>query len=195
MLRYVDTNIADEELVNALRAKCARVLTARRLGRSSETVRVVFEGTSLPEDVTIGSMHHKVHEYKTRAIQCRQCHKFGHTADLCRRGERCECCGGEHDSRDCHEEPRCVNCKRSGAKDPHCSARRRENDIARFRARHANATREDAKEATQKTYASAARESGKHATLEQTQTSQQTEHLRSTSHNAAEDVKYINRRH
>lgn len=104
-------------------------------------------------------MRYRVHAYKPRAIQCQQCHKFGHTASLCTRGQRCSRCGGKHSENECDSNPHCVNCKKAhGADNPRCSARRRENEIARYRAEHVNSTRQEAKEATQRSYATAVRE-------------------------------------
>lgn len=62
--------------------------------------------------VIIGFEERKVHEH-INILQCKECHRFGHSAKHCNYQKRCTRCAGTHETDECTEEnmqQRCFNC-------------------------------------------------------------------------------------
>ena len=116
----------------------ARRCVVRRGGRTEETrnVEVHFEGTVLPQEVTLPWQgRYRVRAFVAAPTRCYRCQRFGHVARACRgRSEVCAVCAGPHDSKECFKRrqdasppaPRCHNC---GGNHPawstHCKERTR----------------------------------------------------------------------
>lgn len=78
----------------------------------SESLKITFTATNIPEAVTIGHSYYKVRPYVEQPKQCYKCQRLGHTASGCRAKIRCLLCGGDHPKEQCQAtEFRCANCK------------------------------------------------------------------------------------
>lgn len=85
-----------------------KVVDARRLKKNTEVdgktvltptsfVRVVFEGTILPDYLIVNKLRIPVLPYAPKVWQCNTCLKLGHTADRCGGRKRCDKCGLIHE--------------------------------------------------------------------------------------------------
>lgn len=84
---------------------------------STPFVRVIFEGTVLPDYVILSKLRIPVQPYAPRVMQCRICFRLGHSESHCGNRKRCERCGLIHEdgkpSLSCLEGAyNCPNCKR-----------------------------------------------------------------------------------
>lgn len=78
---------------------------------SSTSVKVVFEGQTLPKKMKIGYNSYTIREYKFHPLQCFRCQRYGHSARGCTSALRCFVCAGPHSFRECTaEQPKCANC-------------------------------------------------------------------------------------
>ena len=110
------TDLTNEELLQELADQgVCRVerLPSRQLGWGpNPTVRLTFQGASLPQAIRCGYLVVPVTPWVPAPPQCKNCWDKGrHTARNCRRRNPiCGQCGGNHPSQGCQEPPHCVNC-------------------------------------------------------------------------------------
>ena len=97
-----------------------KVLGVQRLKRrdgnewkDSTSLRIIFQGDSLPEGIFIFQSSYRVRPYVGPPLQCYNCQRPGHTAGGCTANPRCLLCAGEHNRKDCSVSPsefKCANC-------------------------------------------------------------------------------------
>ncbi|KAG0415691.1 hypothetical protein HPB47_007130 [Ixodes persulcatus] len=105
----VDMTVTMEKIVELI--DCGvHVVYARRFG-VSRSVKVVFEGDTLPAHVKIGLVRYSVRPFVPRPLQCRKCFRIGHVAETCINEAVCGQCSGKHTEGRCDGPQRCVNCK------------------------------------------------------------------------------------
>lgn len=136
IVRGVPTNISPEAFLKMLAP--ADVVSVYRCNRSvgdtrvpTESVIVSFAGLTRPTEVKAWPYLFRVEALSPRPLQCRNCWRFGHSANACRSSTRCVKCGGSHSTSDCNvETPRCCLCEGTHtASDNSCPARGRELQI------------------------------------------------------------------
>ena len=79
----------------------------------TESVRVAFPGTLLPEYVNINGLLIKVREFIRNQRFCEKCHRYNHSAKYCLNKEKCKSCGSEqHKYENCEfkSNNKCVDC-------------------------------------------------------------------------------------
>ena len=79
----------------------------------SNSWRVTFAGTALPDYVTIGLLRLPVKLFVPRVMNCSNCFRLGHTATYCENKARCNKCGEHHDGGTCTsqtEDQKCLYC-------------------------------------------------------------------------------------
>jgi hypothetical protein len=85
---------------------------------SRQTLTLTFDGTVLPDKVSIGFEWCRVRPYIPNPKRCYNCQRFGHFSGACRSKATCANCGSrEHThSRDspCKNKSHCVNCGGDG---------------------------------------------------------------------------------
>ena len=110
------SDLTNEELLQELADQgVCRVerLPSRQLGWGpNPTVRLTFQGASLPQAVRCGYLVVPVTPWVPAPPQCKNCWDKGrHTARNCRRRNPiCGQCGGNHPTQGCQEPPHCINC-------------------------------------------------------------------------------------
>ncbi|CAN7997322.1 unnamed protein product, partial [Ixodes hexagonus] len=109
----VDPAITEEDLAEIINSG-VNVVQARRLG-ASESVKVVFDGDTLPAHVKIGLVRHSVRPFVPRPLQCRKCYRIGHVAAACPNEATRAHCSESHTDTTCTAAPRCVNCRQPHA--------------------------------------------------------------------------------
>lgn len=139
VIRGVTTDLSNSDILSALRVRVP-VKSARRLGKTSESVQIVFATETVPEHVIIGYTRYRVYNYVETPRQCKKCQCFGHVAVVCKLSLRCPRCGGSHDRAGCSAEKVCCpNCSKKHESTPaQCSARRDQKAI--FKLKTANNT-------------------------------------------------------
>ncbi|XP_077548545.1 uncharacterized protein LOC144161825 [Haemaphysalis longicornis] len=149
VIRGVAKDITPPEILEALRQRIP-VKSVRRLGKSSESVQIVFATESTPEHVIIGYTRYRVYAYVETPRQCTKCLRFGHVSEVCQLPMRCTRCGGNHDRTTCNADSlRCANCgKKQEATSGSCSVRRDEQAIYKYKMVH-NTDYKSAKAAVQ----------------------------------------------
>ena len=89
--------------------RLTRMVDGRKV--PSTSLRITFEGTTLPRTVKIGYISYPVRQYEFPPLQCYKCQRFGHSADGCNSKVRCLLCSGPHHFNDCqNDEVKCANC-------------------------------------------------------------------------------------
>lgn len=136
IVRGVPTNITPEAFLKMLSP--AGVVSVYRCNRSvgdnhvpTESVIVSFAGLTRPSEVKAWPYLFRVEKLTPRPLQCRNCWRYGHSANACRSSVRCCSCGGSHSASACDiDEPRCCLCDGShSATDNNCPAREREIQV------------------------------------------------------------------
>lgn len=124
-----ELNLSDEELLTYAKPfykkgpqplTPLKIIEARRFKKKTETglvsldlVSFTFEGMILPPYVTYDNIIFPISPKRPTIMQCRRCHKFGHTAQRCRSAPKCVHCGKSKDENHpspCTDTPRCSNC-------------------------------------------------------------------------------------
>ncbi|XP_077536158.1 uncharacterized protein LOC144148510 [Haemaphysalis longicornis] len=134
VIRGVPVEISDAEIRENLLQRTP-VKTARRLGKTSQAILIVFNTDTKPQHVILGYTRYTVYDYTEKPKQCSRCQRFGHIAGTCNRKVRCARCGGDHDRADCKaEELRCPNCRQTHeAAYASCPTLRQEKNIYRYK--------------------------------------------------------------
>lgn len=76
----VDTTTTEDRLTTLIDSG-VRVIQVRRLG-TTQAVKIVFEGDTLPAHVKIGLIRYSVKPFVPRPLQCRRCFRIGHSGSL-----------------------------------------------------------------------------------------------------------------
>lgn len=118
VVRDIDIDIEDKELKEIFECD-TKILSIKRLLRKdsdgkwikSETVRIGFEGSNLPEFIKAYGCRMAVDSYMHPVTQCSKCWRYGHVSQFCpSKTLICPKCGGKHEN--CETKSfRCVNCK------------------------------------------------------------------------------------
>ena len=83
--------------------------------KTTKTVKIWFETTTLPEVIEFMFEKFKVSPYYDKPWQCYKCQKFGHNANTCGNKEKCVLCSGNHRLLNCPNKDKenvakCANC-------------------------------------------------------------------------------------
>ena len=81
--------------------------------KTIQIAKIKFESNIVPQKIIILGENREVREQMPKPMQCKVCHRFGHTAKKCRSNATCVICSSEdhNSSWNCREERKCVNCK------------------------------------------------------------------------------------
>ncbi|KAJ2937394.1 hypothetical protein O0L34_g16580 [Tuta absoluta] len=120
LIRNVDLDLTNEEITKRIRCDDERAIvsSAMRLKRldenswvPSETVRLCFKGSFLPQYVYVDNLRIKVEPFVFPVTQCSKCWQLGHTCLRCpSKSVVCPKCSKNHDN--CAAQSFvCVNCK------------------------------------------------------------------------------------
>ncbi|KAF9412671.1 hypothetical protein HW555_008879 [Spodoptera exigua] len=118
IVKGVDMDMNENELQKLLESE-SKIISISRLKRlnadgkwvDSETVRICFEGNTLPTHVYAYDCRFKVDAYVFPVTQCSGCWQFGHVLKYCPTKKKlCPKCGGSHENCDT-KELKCLNCK------------------------------------------------------------------------------------
>lgn len=144
VIRDVDADIPDEE-ISQLVSSTVVIVHIRRFG-SSNSVKLVFQGDTLPATVKVGLVRHAVRQYVPRPLQCRKCMKLGHVIGVCPYESTCGRCGENHTIDACISTcHKCANCAGDHeATSPICPRLRREMKICQKMARDHSSHKEAA---------------------------------------------------
>lgn len=89
IIRDIDLDVSDEEALKYISSE-ADVITAKRLQRrseegwiASESMRIGFNGSKLPEYISLNGLRVAVEPYVFPVTQCSRCWRFGHTPKMC----------------------------------------------------------------------------------------------------------------
>lgn len=116
VLKDIERDISDEELMNNISSEID-IVSTRRLNRRnqdgwvpSESVKISFLGSSLPQYIYLFGMKVKVEPYIFPVTQCSRCWRYGHVAKMCPSNKIiCPKCGKSHANCDTTNFT-CVNC-------------------------------------------------------------------------------------
>ncbi|KAG0435500.1 hypothetical protein HPB47_018448, partial [Ixodes persulcatus] len=130
----VDTTTTEDRLTTLIDSG-VRVIQVRRLG-TTQTVKIVFEGDTLPAHVKIGLIRHSVKPFVPRPLQCRGCFRIGHIAAACPNDAICPKCLLQHGDDSCASLQKCVNCHQAhAATSPDCPRLKTERETCQVKAR------------------------------------------------------------
>ncbi|CAN7948930.1 unnamed protein product, partial [Ixodes hexagonus] len=101
--------LTDDQIGEELSSRL-KIHQVHRFGTTT-SVKVIFEGDTLPAHVKLGLERHRVRPFIPRPLQCRQCHAIGHVAGSCPNGACCLKCWEGHRQEACQVSTlKCVNC-------------------------------------------------------------------------------------
>lgn len=106
-LHGVDGDLTDSELP----ARLVSPVPVLASSKEGQTVRLRFACSQPPDRVTLCGLQLRVRHARPRALQCRQCRRFGHVSEACSLVGACIRCGRQHPAADSCSV-RCVNCER-----------------------------------------------------------------------------------
>lgn len=118
VIKNVDLDVDDEEIMKNIESDL-EIVSIKRLKRinssgkwiDSETIRISFKASTLPQYVSIYGCRFKVEPYMFPVTQCSGCWKFGHIIRTCPSGKIvCPKCGENHPNCDTTRYI-CINCK------------------------------------------------------------------------------------
>ncbi|XP_052759006.1 uncharacterized protein LOC128202492 [Galleria mellonella] len=118
IIKGIDIDMNVDELLDIINCP-HKILSMKRLNRlnsegkwvESETVRICFESSILPDFVYAYGCRFRVEKYVFPVTQCSICWKFGHSAKFCASKKvLCPKCGGSHNNCDTKIFT-CLNCK------------------------------------------------------------------------------------
>uniref|UniRef100_A0A7G3B598 Nucleic-acid-binding protein from mobile element jockey n=1 Tax=Lutzomyia longipalpis TaxID=7200 RepID=A0A7G3B598_LUTLO len=103
-------------LLDAIRLKKKVVSESNSQLKNTPFVRIIFEGTILPDFLVVNKLRIPVKPFAPRVMECKTCFRFGHTEAHCGSRPRCDKCGLFHtegsSSFPCTEGTyNCPNCK------------------------------------------------------------------------------------
>ncbi|XP_077508631.1 uncharacterized protein LOC144120023 [Amblyomma americanum] len=133
LVRGVDPRLNPKETLEELSSagvisvhRCTRVVEETKL--PTETVIATFVGLTCPSELKVWPLVFRVDPYSSRPLQCRNCWRFGHSANACKSSSRCSVCGGNHDRVGrCSKDEMCCLCSGShSATYSNCPARAEE---------------------------------------------------------------------
>lgn len=119
IIRDIDIDLSETEILKYIKTDNERkIMAVKRLNRrnsesgwaQSETIRICFKGSDLPQYIKIFDTRIKVEPYVFPVTQCSRCWRFGHTIKLCPSLKIiCPKCGKNHAN--CETTNfKCVNC-------------------------------------------------------------------------------------
>lgn len=107
-------NLTDDEIINGL--KYQHVIACERIkkmvhGELKNTPLhiLTFDRYVLPNSVKIGFLSVDVKHYIPAPMQCKSCHRFGHTKKRCEKLPSCSVCSKPSHNNNC-DEVKCINC-------------------------------------------------------------------------------------
>lgn len=79
--------------------------------RLGNNIIITVEGTIVPSELSLWGRATgiKIKPYIERVVQCFNCYRYGHVANICRSKKKCAVCGEDYHER-CTEAERCINC-------------------------------------------------------------------------------------
>ncbi|XP_062557859.1 uncharacterized protein LOC134222710 [Armigeres subalbatus] len=78
--------------------------------KTSDSYRVTFSGSALPDYLVIGKLRLPVRLYVPSVMHCTKCQQIGHTETYCCNKPRCSKCGEQHQEGPCSTEQKCTCC-------------------------------------------------------------------------------------
>ncbi|KAG0423294.1 hypothetical protein HPB47_000918, partial [Ixodes persulcatus] len=82
VIHGVKAGLSTDELMTSLESYQATIITARMMG-ASESVLIIFEGTSVPYTVLFERVEYRCRPYQPKAAKCERCRAYGHRAINC----------------------------------------------------------------------------------------------------------------
>lgn len=124
VVRYVDTDLTEDEIKQNLTVYNIKVIEVKRLNRRkvdkagvatyvpTSTIRITFEGKILPKFVDIYRLPMPVQPYMLPVVQCYSCLLYGHIQKNCNGKSKCKNCGEvAATGSQCVEcKTRCIHC-------------------------------------------------------------------------------------
>ncbi|XP_033731365.1 uncharacterized protein LOC117320986 [Pecten maximus] len=135
-------NDTDAEILQYFKSENIPISEVRRIKIKGQTVKtntfvLTFAVPNLPSSVMVGYMRCNVSPYIPNPLRCRNCQRYGHHEDRCRRREVCEHCGreGHNDTDSCDiTGKRCPNCKGNhAASSRDCLSWKKEREVLRVK--------------------------------------------------------------
>ena len=123
--------MSDQDVVDA--RKITRLEDNKR--EMTNSVILSFAKSKVPEKIIVGYEIIPVRPYVPRPMRCFKCQKFGHGSMRCQSLTTiCGRCTGEHDSKDCKLDFKCVNCSGNHASyDRKCASFLLESEIITYK--------------------------------------------------------------
>ncbi|XP_058814362.1 uncharacterized protein LOC131678309 [Topomyia yanbarensis] len=119
--RFKDTILKDVKILECKQLHSVSHEGDKKVYRLSDSFRVTFAGSALPNYVIIDKIRLPVLLFITRVMNCLNCKQLGHTATYCSNKARCGKCGGSHQEDTCNENlEKCLMCGENSHELPAC---------------------------------------------------------------------------
>ncbi|XP_058824232.1 uncharacterized protein LOC131684954 [Topomyia yanbarensis] len=119
--RFKDTILKDVKILECKQLHSVSHEGDKKVYRLSDSFRVTFAGSALPNYVIIDKIRLPVRLFIPRVMNCLNCKQLGHTATYCSNKARCGKCGGSHQEDTCNENSeKCLMCGENSHELPSC---------------------------------------------------------------------------
>ena len=109
--RFKDPGLPPVKILDAFQMRSVSGEGDNKKFSPSNSFRVTFAGTALPDYVTISKVRLPVRLYVPRIMNCHNCNKLGHTAAYCCNQACCSKCGEKHEESTCKTgAEKCLHC-------------------------------------------------------------------------------------
>lgn len=98
------------KILDCTQMQSASLDGTKKIYSLTDSFRVTFSGSTLPDYVRIGRVRLPVRLFIPRVMNCTKCKQLGHTAAFCGNKPRCDQCGEKHAEGACGAPPKCVYC-------------------------------------------------------------------------------------
>lgn len=108
--RFKSSSLPGVKILDCKQMHSSSMTDGKKIFVPSDSYRVTFEGSALPDYVVIGMVRLPVRLFIPKVMNCQNCKQLGHTSAYCCNKARCEKCGEDHDGSCPSDTVKCVYC-------------------------------------------------------------------------------------
>lgn len=108
--RFKSSSLNAVKILDCKQLHSASLVGGQKVFHTSDSYRVTFSGSALPDYVVIGMIRLPVRMFIPKVMNCLNCKQLGHTATYCCNKTRCDKCGENHEGPCTSTTVKCVYC-------------------------------------------------------------------------------------
>lgn len=108
--RFKSSSLPGVKILDCKQMHSSSMIDGKKTFSPSDSYRVTFSGSALPDYVVIGMIRLPVRLFIPKVMNCLNCKQLGHTSTYCCNKTRCEKCGENHEGSCPSDTVKCVYC-------------------------------------------------------------------------------------